>query len=315
MSEIRNRIEIRVLGLMRSGNHAIISWICGLYPDQKICFLNNVQHGDKDPYETCVQRELIGISDELDNEAIRNTKKDVLVYSYEDKKSLEESRIDLISSVFSDAFEKNRENYLGKSESRFDIIIIRDPFNCFASRFNLLLRERNGMGGCKNMQVIKDNWKATAKMVLQALRQEEPNRIVINYNKWIGERLYQEDVARRLMGKPSFKSLDDISTYGGGSSFEPSRLTIRDLFLKWDRFASIKRWANFDDYYKRLVLSKKKRTPDDFLSRWKMVSGEKDFCELFTDREIYDLSVAIFGEIPGTYEFVKGIYSKYSSID
>jgi hypothetical protein len=45
----RNALELRVYGLMRSGNHAIIEWILGLFPAAKTCFLNNVDHGNKDP--------------------------------------------------------------------------------------------------------------------------------------------------------------------------------------------------------------------------------------------------------------------------
>ena len=48
-----------------------------------------------------------------------------LIYSYEDFP---------LDQVASDKFEHNHDLYLGKSAIRYDLLIIRDPFNLFASR-------------------------------------------------------------------------------------------------------------------------------------------------------------------------------------
>ena len=50
-----NEIEIRVLGLQRSGNHALITWITAQYPKKSWCFLNNIKHGDYDPHRRKLQ--------------------------------------------------------------------------------------------------------------------------------------------------------------------------------------------------------------------------------------------------------------------
>ena len=70
-NEFTNFLEIRVIGLMRSGNHAIIDWIQQQYAGHSICFLNNVKHGEIDPYTNYTNISLTGIVEEIDIEALR----------------------------------------------------------------------------------------------------------------------------------------------------------------------------------------------------------------------------------------------------
>ncbi len=56
-----NFIEIRVYGLMRSGNHAIIKWIQDQYSGHITCFLNNVAHGTVIPTQTTVRGFLLAL--------------------------------------------------------------------------------------------------------------------------------------------------------------------------------------------------------------------------------------------------------------
>lgn len=245
MSNATNNIEIRVIGQMRSGNHAIIAWLQNLYPNKSICFLNNIRHGDYDPFENYAQIELTGIDELTDTDTLKNSNKDVLIYSYEDSKSLEIENVDFISSISNESFERNREQYFGKSNHRFDVIIIRDPFNCLSSRL-VLLRKRGPMGGLDNLTLIKENWKILAKKALQIREKSNADEIVINYNKWISDNTYQAEIAKKLMGIYAVSSLDNISKYGPGSSFSNTnvpRLTMDDLIEKWHKIFSLKRWG------------------------------------------------------------------------
>lgn len=94
----RNKLEIRVCGLQRSGNHAIINWIIGQHKKEKICFLNNVRHGDYNPFFTAKQifvYNIDGLNDgRIQKQIIRDNpevletlsciNKGLLLYSYED---------------------------------------------------------------------------------------------------------------------------------------------------------------------------------------------------------------------------------------
>lgn len=312
MTTATNNIEIRILGQMRSGNHAFVDWLYELYPDRLICFLNNVRHGDHDPFESYTQLHVRGIDDSLDATSIRHIDKDVLIYSYEDRMSLELDNVDFLSSVFNKDFERKREFYLGQSRLRFDIIIIRDPFNCLASRL-VQLRNRGGLGGLENMKLIRDNWKVVATRVASIKNQASTHEIVVNYNKWIRDETYQEELSKSLMGEFSRKSVDDIPFFGGGSSFERTnisrRLTGKDLISKWRKFFSLKRWLRLHSYFNRVFVPNR---PDEFLRRWQLLANDPEYRELFVDREVLELSERIFGEIPGTREFVKDVQCIYS---
>ena len=292
---------------MRSGNHAIVGWLQGLYPNSSICFLNNLRHGDYDPFRHSDQTELIGIDESLDREALREINKDVLIYSYEDRKSLEEDNIDFVSSVFNEDFERNRETYLGKSEHRFDVFIIRDPFNCLASRL-VLLRERGALGGLDDLSLIKDNWKVVAKKVLQMQQDGGSHEIAISYNAWIIDSSYQAKISERLMGQFSSPSLDKISRYGGGSSFgrtNVKRLSVEHLIKNMHKVFSFKRWRRFKEYLARLFV--RSNRPEIFSTRWQKLSNDEEYRAQFADPEIIELSERIFGEIPGTREFVNEV--------
>lgn len=56
-------------------------------------FLNNVGHGDQDPFTTTRQVALAGFGSHSDVEALRRAHKDLLIYSYEDDENFEEQRI------------------------------------------------------------------------------------------------------------------------------------------------------------------------------------------------------------------------------
>jgi hypothetical protein len=314
MTKAKNNIEIRVLGQMRSGNHAIISWLHSLYPNKSICFLNNIRHGDYDPFENYAQKELTGMDEFKDTETLRNRDKDVLIYSYEDRKSLKTDNIDFVSSVFNKNFEMRREDYLGTSTRRLDIIIIRDPFNCLASRI-VLLRRRGGLGGLENMHLIKENWKIVARRACDIEKVSGHDQIVINYNRWLFNNAYRKQLSELLMVQTSGKLPQGISHYGHGSSFTHkhiAQLSPRDLITKWHKLLSIKRWIRLKEYLERLFAPSKLNT-GDLLIRWKLLSEDDEYRELFRDSELLALSEELFGEITGTREFVEEVCGKTHS--
>lgn len=302
-----NTIEMRVYGLMRSGNHAIIEWIKRQYPERTICFLNNIKHGDFDPYQNYIQKELIEIDEQLDIESLRKTKKYLLIYSYEDRQILQVQNIDFLSSIFQFGFEEKREVYFGKSKYHFDVAIIRDPFNCFASRLTML-QQKGAMEGVDDMEVVVHNWKILAKHAIALKDSAKPEQIVINYNFWTVDKSYRERISQQLMGTFNDESIDSISSFGGGSSFNAqstNRITIRDLFLKWRKIFNIRRFMKIRYYIRRLFALGLDRNV--FFKRWKKLSDNEEYRKLFVDREILDLSEKIFGEIPGTRAFIASI--------
>ncbi len=261
---IINQKEIRFVGLKRSGNHAVINWIL----DQQkgnLLFINDVSKGDINPYS----RNNMGINKYCPAADVRNDDdcKDCFLYSYEDK---------YLSDIFTQKFERNHDKWAGKSENRYDIVVLRDAFNFFASRFSLWYRDlrhpehpvskicvkKNG-----DFVKIKKMWKIYAKEYLCETNHLKHNKIVVNYNLWFASKKYRRELAKKL----SIDFVDDnLDMMMADSTFD------------------LKRYGDLG--------ARKLKVFD----RWKSFAGNKLYKTIFADKELVELSNKIFGKIPGT---------------
>lgn len=69
-----------VIGLQRSGNHAVINWLLSNQQFEKLALLNNCTP-HTNPYQSCINNLLTDFSSQLDldKEVLQPSKKDVLV--------------------------------------------------------------------------------------------------------------------------------------------------------------------------------------------------------------------------------------------
>lgn len=259
-----NNVEIRIVNLARSGSHAIINWLIGLC-NGKICFLNDVKP-NRNPFLNFTEKELINIEeDEFNkNKSGKLTKKDLLICSYEQYP---------LKDIFVGEFEKNHDRYVGKSGRRIDILILRDPFNFFASRIKL---EEYGIASLRihlvderSKKIITKLWKEYAKEYLNQTNHLKHNKLVISYNKWCLDKGYKKYLAKKL-GFP-FKDLEDkfVSKYGPGSSFDGRKYNGKASEMK-------------------------------VLERWKFFKDYPFYRDIFKDKELIGLSNKIFGPMEGT---------------
>ncbi|MCS5693188.1 hypothetical protein NZK33_14525 [Cyanobium sp. FGCU-6] len=298
----RNELELRFIGIMRSGNHAVIQWIQQLFHDKKLVFLNNIKHSDHNPFNSFAQIEYFGYGNPLSYDELINCSKDVLIYSYEDRRSVQEDGIDFLASVFNEKFELKREFYLGASKQRLDLFVIRDPFNLFASRLQMI--RKDPCGGIDLFGLVIENWKLLAERIIQLQQAPAERQIPILYNRLITDESYQRSIAHRLRGEFVPFSLQKISEYGLGSSFATfSHLSVSDLFLKAHKLLYLKKWIHVRKHLKRL----KRNQSSTFLTRWQLLAADKEYRQIFRDPEILYLSERLFGEIPGTRQFVEQI--------
>lgn len=298
-SDCTNFVEIRAYGLMRSGNHAIIEWIQNQYSGQITCFLNNVKHGDHDPYTSYEQKVLTCIDDQTDTEVLRKMKKSLLIYSYEDRQELEANKRNFLESVFQQGFEARRRTYLGKSQFQFDLLIIRDPFNFLASRLKLL-QVRGAQGGVSDKELIIKNWKILAREALMLAQDPKPGKLVASYNRWAVDLAYRQNLSQQLIGTFSDSSMQKAAQFGGGSSFQDSdKLTASMILRHWKKLFDLRRYVRLGHYWKRF------RAPDNknkLFERWKYFATDENFRNLVLDSEVLELSEKLFGEIPGIRE-------------
>jgi hypothetical protein len=209
-----NRKELRAIGLSRSGNHAIINWILS-QAKGRTCFLNCAE-GKTNPFASArpLSSGLPFETNSLDFDWEQEqtdvlSPKDLLVHSYEDS---------FLGYVCHPVFEQNHDRWVGKSLERYDVLILRDPFNLFASR----KRAGAALQGVHPSTAVRI-WKQHAREFLGQSRYLNRPHILINYNRWVTERSYRQKLAARLEVDFTDASINTVPATGGGSSFDGSR--------------------------------------------------------------------------------------------
>ena len=271
-----NKKEIRVLGLRRSGNHAIINWI-GNQVDNNSIFINHVRPLEN-PYRNQYESQLRAGKLTVHKEDWKHkdidwwkkhregnfSYKDCLIYSYEDQE---------LEKIAHPSFERKRCVYLGKSEETFDVIVMRDPFNLFASRLKTKPRE-NGpnfdmLEVYSRHYSLPELWISYAKECLGETSHLKNKKIFINYNKWFVDVKYRQEISDQLGISFSDDGLNDVSPAGRGSSFDGAKYA--------------------GEAYKM-----------DVLNRWQSFIDNQAYCKLLSVENLIEYSHKIFGSIPGT---------------
>lgn len=269
---IVNEKEIRIIGLQRSGNHPIINWLFHQSVEVK-CFLNFVEK-NANPFLAFQKR---GTVTEFQADFFEKfnifaerlglfSRKQMLLYSYEDEHLWE---------CFSAYFEKNHDRWLGRSGKRFDVMILRDPYNLFSSRLKKedFRVNRYSLQVPEERAIIVELWKAYAREFLGETNYLKNNKTVINYNRWFEEEKYRQELAERLELTYSDSTIKEVLPIGGGSSFDRT---------------------SFNDSASEMKV----------LERWKYFADNDDFKNIFKDEELVALSERIFGRIPGTEKLI-----------
>jgi len=231
-----NEAEIRVVGMSRSGNHAIINWILAQAPG-RTCFLNCAEPGWS-PFVTARPRtpELPGWRarykgfDIEAERAGRFSRKDLLVHSYEDtflgpfKKSTNEARHD---------------EWVGSSRRRIDLLILRDPRNLFASRL------ASGYGWLED-EIVARVWSQHAREFLGLRRNLRQDRLTVSYNDWVTSPGYRHRVAGALGVEFDDRAARKVPAAAGGSSFDGTaydgRAEEMPVLHRWHRFCGDERF-------------------------------------------------------------------------
>lgn len=258
LSQVINQKEIRVVGLRRSGNHAIIHWI-EKQETGKVRHLNNIRV-NRNPYREKYE-DLLRKDKTKDIEWWRQEakgffeKKDCLIHSYEDY-SLEQ--------ITNPVFELKHDLYFGKSQDKYDVLILRDPFNLLASRIKKNYRNVND----KN-KIDIDVWIDYAKEYLGETNLLKNQKICINYNQWFADVDYRREIASQLNLDFLDTGINTVSRRGDGSSFEGREYHGKAMNM-------------------------------DVCSRWKYFADDPSYRRLFNNQELLEYSQRIFGHIPGT---------------
>lgn len=228
MCSVVNNTEFRVIGMSRSGNHAIINWILKQLRG-RYCFLNCAEpksnpfvwarplnHGPRHlaNYDIDLEAEQRGLL----------TRKDYLLHSYEDC---------FLGTLCSPLAERHHDDWVGSSGQRVDILILRDPFNLFASR-------RKGGFGNATPYTAKRIWQQHAREFLGIRRYLGPDKVLISYNLWVTDVAYRRETARQLGLEFTDAGFGSVAAFAPGSSFDHHRYAHRAHEMK-----VLQRWRHF----------------------------------------------------------------------
>ena len=230
-----------VWGIRRTGNHAIIGWILQ-HVGAPFVHFNDIQDA-RNPltpsgvrlagipawrYKRGLLRKIrhfparneasfAGSDPSVDYESLAALPRlSCRVFSYEDQHVMNTEAAPVIAVP---------------GETRKTVLLLRDPFNLFAS----LLKAGYFEGRLDELPVLY------ASHAEEFLRQEQTGLIGINYNEWFQDPAYRISVARRLGFETDGSPYDDVPPNGGGSSFSGQayrgRASRMNVFGRWHHVA------------------------------------------------------------------------------
>ncbi|MGD1949914.1 MAG: hypothetical protein ACFB14_09735 [Leptolyngbyaceae cyanobacterium] len=229
LKKVINQKEIRFIGLRRSGNHAVLHWLRAQIPNAK--FLNNVSV-DTSPFRHYhLHFPHKGFHDEAWG---KFQPKDCFIYSYEDHS---------LAAIARSRTETRHNLYVGKTQARYDVLVLRDPFNLLASRL-----KKEYLDVKTNDSSLVEMWIEHAKEYLGETNYLTNQKVVINYNRWFSEADYRQEIAAALNLDFSDAGLDYVSSYGGGSSFDEQGMSgnaqTMNVTCRWQTFAEDERFLS-----------------------------------------------------------------------
>jgi hypothetical protein len=226
--------EFAVLGLRRSGNHAVLQWLMsGLGPDR--VFLNNVALG-RNPFDGF-----------LGHDAGPYEEGDLPLFAVPENRHWFTGRV---AYSFEDYGTRDTGAWLRETgpllpgTNRISILILRDPYNFFASRIRV---EENHSLICtsldpRHLPLLRDQWIEHAEEFTGRTR-HLPDLVTIDYVRFVGDAAYRADLASRLGIVPDDAILSRVPDFGAGSSFDGLRHDgdARSMAL-------LDRWRHYADH-------------------------------------------------------------------
>lgn len=226
---IVNRREIRVIGMSRSGNHAIMQWITAQQPGR--WRLLNCCEGKQNPYESARPLPHGAPAESNYDFPLQEERpgsfssKDLLIFNHEDS---------FLGHACSDIYEQRHDEWVGPSADRVDLLLLRDPFNLLASRFSR-------RGQMVKVATALRIWKQHARQYLGDIDRLTQRPVLVSYDHWFTDAAYRRRIAADLGLPGSDAGLQRVASCFGGSSFDgldyDGRAQEMGVLHRWKRFA------------------------------------------------------------------------------
>ena len=155
---------------------------------------------------------------------------------------------------------KKSDIYVGCSEQRYRVMVLRDAFNLFASQ------HRASFVTPENIKLCVEVYKQYAEIFLKPDKQEEFKIICINFNKWFLDPNYRIQLGRRFGININADTFQKMPSIGGGIFFDGTSMNGKAQKMR-------------------------------VLERWKECQEDPNYRAIFKDICLVELSDAIFGQI------------------
>lgn len=207
------RVDYTAHGIQRSGNHAVINWILGHFNSWVFYNCCLVENGSVEVEQENLHTHGVGLSQ-------------VRLASFEDMPE----RIEEIGATMQGATQ---------------IIVLRDFYNTYASRFEKRRMERSPYWVNKRWDHY-DNVGLWKSLATRFLREEQKGEIRINYNLWFVSDRYRRSLSNNF-GEFTDRGVQHVPYFGGGSSFDCQRYDGRasemDVLKRWVRYYGDEEYA------------------------------------------------------------------------
>ena len=220
-----------ILGMKRSGHHALVLWIGNNIPDGTILFNDCSKGWDNKILLPSIyqqpQSQEIAIGNVKD---IRNAIFNIEDFDIENLKN--HDFMDFLNvKIYA-------EKYL--------ILVLRDPWNWIASRM------KTGGSLVQGMEIIVKRYIQHCECALKSISYTQNKLHIINYNDWFTDETYRASLANTLkLNKGATNNgINILSVRGGGSSFDGTKFQN-----KAQQMDVLNRWKFFKDseYFNDLI--------------------------------------------------------------
>ncbi len=215
---------IIVHGMKRSGNHAIINW---LKAHDSFLFFNNIipvtpiLRGEEpmpapQDFDLWLQRRM------APSNIRRHIHKGNRLYAAYLRHVALRGRSLMVSL---EDHEMQLRPFIEVPEGTINLLIIRDPYNLFASRIRrafLIDKPAYPREAGPQIARIVALWKQHAREYL-GHSDHLANKVRVSFNSWFSDRAYRQQISARLGLAFTDDGFSEVSREGGGSSFDSTR--------------------------------------------------------------------------------------------
>ncbi len=209
---------LRLVGMRRSGNHAICNWLQRNAPEGRALFLNNCRPG-ANPARSHAGIEVSGThfpGEDVTAAAAEAGDGALLLISYED--------------TVHGRFAGERPMSPPYADAAFDgdVLIYRSVLNWSASLLKKL--QANPQYRAADRMAVAVRALATyGDLLAEVLAAPETGRVAICYDRWCRDEVYRARLLAELGLSLRDNTLGPVQPYGGGSSFQKEARHAEDL--------------------------------------------------------------------------------------